>query len=99
MSAALSVAWPTMGILTWVALGLIAGLAARPIMPDADRGGIVVTIVLGMTGAVVGGVVAVVLGLGGASAVNLPSSAAAAVGAILLLGAYRVLVARRSATW
>lgn len=88
-----------MGILAWIVLGLIAGLAAKAIMPGDDPGGIVVTIVLGMAGAVIGGFVAVLVGLGGAIELNTPSVLVAIAGAVLVLAAYRILAGRRSTSW
>ena len=53
-----------MGILSWIVLGLIAGALAKWIMPGKDPGGIVVTILLGIGGAIIGGFIASLLGLG-----------------------------------
>ena len=44
-----------MGILSWILLGLIVGLLAKWIMPGADSAGIVITILLGIAGAFLGG--------------------------------------------
>ena len=44
-----------MGIIAWIVLGLIAGAIAKYIMQGRDPGGIIVTIILGIAGAVVGG--------------------------------------------
>lgn len=44
-----------MGIISWIIFGLIAGILAKWIMPGKDGGGFIVTIVLGVVGAVVGG--------------------------------------------
>ena len=44
-----------MGILSWIIFGLIAGILAKWIMPGKDGGGFIVTIILGIVGAVVGG--------------------------------------------
>ncbi len=46
-----------MGIVTWIVLGLVAGLLAKIVMPGKDPGGIIVTILLGIAGALVGGFV------------------------------------------
>src|SRR5215207_9528383 len=51
------------GIIAWVILGLIAGALAKTLMPGDDPGGIVVTILLGIAGAVIGGFIAVALGI------------------------------------
>ena len=83
-----------MGILSWIVLGLIAGMLAKWVMPGPDPGGIIVTILLGIAGAFVGGFIAVQLGLGSFSGFNLPSLGIAILGAILLLWIYRVLKRR-----
>jgi uncharacterized membrane protein YeaQ/YmgE (transglycosylase-associated protein family) len=62
-----------MGILAWIALGLIAGLLARYLMPGAGPGGIIVTILLGIAGALVGGFLGQLIGFGGVDAFDLRS--------------------------
>jgi uncharacterized membrane protein YeaQ/YmgE (transglycosylase-associated protein family) len=86
-----------MGIISWIVLGLVAGLLAKLIMPGDDPGGIIITIVLGVGGALVGGFLAAQLGFGGLSGFDLRSTAIAVAGSILLLFAYR-LVRRRGKT-
>ncbi|MAS10258.1 GlsB/YeaQ/YmgE family stress response membrane protein [Endozoicomonas sp. G2_2] len=83
-----------MGILVWIIFGLIAGAIAKLIMPGKDPGGIIVTIVIGILGAVVGGFIATALGFGGVSGFNLGSLVIAILGAILLLWLYRVVKSR-----
>ena len=85
-----------MGILTWVVLGLIVGVLAKLIMPGKDPGGIIITIVLGIVGALIGGFIANAMGLGSVSGINLGSIAIAVLGAILVLAVYR-LMRRRTA--
>jgi len=80
-----------MGILSWIVLGLIVGVVAKLIMPGKDPGGIVITIVLGIAGALVGGFISSALGLGSVSGFNLWSLAIAVGGALLLLIGYRRL--------
>ncbi|MCA1739668.1 MAG: GlsB/YeaQ/YmgE family stress response membrane protein, partial [Actinobacteria bacterium] len=54
-----------MGIITWIVVGLIAGALGKLIMPGDDPGGIIVTILLGIVGAFVGGFITQnLLGLG-----------------------------------
>jgi uncharacterized membrane protein YeaQ/YmgE (transglycosylase-associated protein family) len=53
-----------MGILSWIVFGLIAGALAKLIMPGDDPGGVIITIIIGIVGAVIGGFVAVQLGYG-----------------------------------
>jgi uncharacterized membrane protein YeaQ/YmgE (transglycosylase-associated protein family) len=81
------------GILGWIVFGLIVGVIAKLLMPGRDPGGFIVTILLGIVGAVVGGWIGRALGLYG------PGEPAgfimAVVGAILLLVIYRFTVGRR----
>ncbi|HEV2093273.1 MAG TPA: GlsB/YeaQ/YmgE family stress response membrane protein [Rubrobacter sp.] len=85
-----------MGLISWVAIGAIAGLLARRIVPGPDPGRFVVTVILGMAGASVGGFVVGVIGGSGATGFNLWSIFVATLGAVLLLYVYG-LVARRTA--
>ncbi|MCA9100449.1 MAG: GlsB/YeaQ/YmgE family stress response membrane protein [Pirellulales bacterium] len=78
-----------MGILSWIVFGLIAGVLAKWIMPGADPGGIIVTILLGVIGAFVGGYVGTLLGLGTVSGFDVRSMFIAVLGAIILLALYR----------
>ncbi len=83
-----------MGILSWIVFGLIAGVAAKWIMPGRDSGGIIVTIALGIVGAVVGGMAGAVVGFGGVSGFDIRSLLVAVGGALLLLTGYRLLAHR-----
>lgn len=83
-----------MGIIVWIIFGLIAGAVAKLLMPGSDPGGIIVTIVIGILGAVAGGFIATALGFGGVSGFNIGSFIVAVLGAILLLGLYRVVKSR-----
>jgi uncharacterized membrane protein YeaQ/YmgE (transglycosylase-associated protein family) len=69
-----------MGIISWIVLGLIAGLLAKLIMPGQDLGGIIVTIGIGIVGAVIGGFLATSFGLGAVSDLNVGSIVIAIVG-------------------
>lgn len=80
-----------MGILTWIILGLVVGALAKLIMPGKDPGGVFVTILIGIAGAVVGGFIASAVGLGTVTGLNPGSLAIATGGAILLLFGYRQL--------
>ena len=80
-----------MGIISWIVLGLIVGVVAKLIMPGRDPGGIVITVVLGIAGALLGGFISSALGLGSVSGFNLWSLAIAVGGALLLLIGYRRL--------
>ena len=79
-----------MGIFSWIIFGLIAGLLAKAIMPGKDPGGWIVTILLGIAGAIVGGFVATLLGFGNVSGFNLYSFLIAILGALILLWLYRM---------
>jgi uncharacterized membrane protein YeaQ/YmgE (transglycosylase-associated protein family) len=78
------------GIIAWIVFGLIAGLLAKFIMPGTDPGGWIITILLGIAGALVGGFIGQALGFGGVSGFNLGSMLIAILGAILLLALYRM---------
>ena len=80
-----------MGILSWIIMGLIVGVLAKWIMPGRDPGGFVITIVLGIAGAFVGGFVGTQLGLGAVTGFNLGSFVLAIGGAVLLLIIYRLV--------
>ena len=80
-----------MGIIAWIVLGLICGALAKFIMPGKDPGGIVVTMLLGVAGALVGGFLASLLGFGAVGGFNLKSIIVATLGAIVLLVAWRAL--------
>jgi uncharacterized membrane protein YeaQ/YmgE (transglycosylase-associated protein family) len=83
-----------MGIATWIVLGLVAGVLAKVIMPGRDPGGIIITIVLGIAGAVIGGFLGTQLGFGRVAGFDLRSLALAVGGAVLLLFLHRLLKRR-----
>lgn len=78
-----------MGWLTWIIFGLIAGIAAKFIMPGRDPGGIFVTILIGIVGALLGGWIGTLLGLGGISGFDIRSFIIAVAGSLILLFIYR----------
>ena len=80
-----------MGILSWIIFGALAGYLAKLIMPGRDPGGFIITILLGIGGAVVGGAIGTTLGLGEVSGFDLGSFAIAVGGAIVLLLIYRFI--------
>jgi uncharacterized membrane protein YeaQ/YmgE (transglycosylase-associated protein family) len=82
-------------ILFWIIVGLIAGALAKFVMPGDDPGGIVVTIILGIVGAVIGGYLLRLLGFGAAGG-WIGSIIAGFIGAVILLLIYRMVVARRT---
>ena len=83
-----------MSWIIWIVLGLVAGVLAKWIMPGRDPGGFIVTIILGIVGALVGGFISVKLGFGGVTGFNLPSILIAVLGAMLLLFLYRMVKSR-----
>ncbi len=78
-----------MGILSWILFGLLAGIVAKVIMPGRDPGGFIVTILLGVVGAFLGGFIAAQLGLGSVQGFDIRSFIIAVGGAILVLVIYR----------
>ena len=81
-----------MGILSWVVLGLIAGLLARFLMPGRGPEGLIVTILLGIAGALVGGYLASRLfGIEDVTGLDLRSIGLAVAGAVILLVIYGAL--------
>lgn len=85
-----------MGLISWIVVGLVAGLLAKWIMPGPEPGGIIVTVLVGMAGASLGGFIVGILGGIGATGFNVWSILVATLGAVILLALYR-LVARRTA--
>ena len=83
-----------MGIVAWVVFGLIAGVLAKWIMPGKDGGGCLVTVGLGVAGAVLGGFIGTRLGLGSVSGFDIRSFGIAVGGAMLLLIGYRMIKGR-----
>ena len=81
------------GVLGWIVFGLIVGALAKLVMPGRDPGGIIITIILGIVGALLGGWIGRALGLYG------PNDAAgffmALLGSIILLAVYRFTVGTR----
>ncbi|ASG75732.1 GlsB/YeaQ/YmgE family stress response membrane protein [Salmonella enterica] len=81
-----------MGIIAWIIFGLIAGVIAKLLMPGRDGGGFILTCILGIVGAVVGGWLATMFGIGGSiSGFDLHSFLVAVVGAIVVLVIFRLL--------
>jgi uncharacterized membrane protein YeaQ/YmgE (transglycosylase-associated protein family) len=87
-----------MGIIGWIILGLIAGAIAKAVMPGRDPGGIVVTMLIGIVGAVLGGFLAnALLGVDAMDEFfDVSTWLAAIVGALILLFIYRLVVGRRA---
>jgi len=87
-----------MGIIGWIVLGLLAGALAKALLPGDDPGGIIVTMLIGIAGAIVGGFIASALGIGDlGDFFDIGTWIIAIVGALLLLVAYRAVSGRRTA--
>jgi uncharacterized membrane protein YeaQ/YmgE (transglycosylase-associated protein family) len=82
-----------MGILGWILFGLIVGALAKFVMPGRDPGGIIITMLLGIAGAVLGGFLGRAMGL---YAEGEPAGFFMAfLGAVVLLALYRMFIGRR----
>ena len=82
-----------MGILSWILFGLVVGVIAKLLMPGRDPGGFIVTILLGIAGALIGGFIGRAMGLyqtneGAGWLMSI-------LGAIVLLAIYRMMMRRR----
>ena len=86
-----------MGIIGWIILGLLAGLIAKAILPGEDPGGIIVTTLLGIVGAIVGGFITKLLGFGDPidEFFDLSTWLAAVIGALIILAVYNAIRGRR----
>lgn len=80
-----------MGILAWLVVGLIAGVVAKAVTPGRAPGGIIVTVLLGIGGAILGGFLAAALGMGGITQFDLRTVLVAICGAIVLLFGYQMV--------
>lgn len=81
------------GVLGWILFGLVAGVIAKLLMPGRDPGGFIITILLGIAGAFLGGYLGQMMGLyGEGEPAGLIMSI---VGAVLLLALYRAFAGRR----
>ena len=87
-----------MGIIAFIILGLLAGLIAKAIMPGHDPGGYIVTTIIGVVGALLGGFLAAVLF--GAHPLDeffdISTWLTAIVGSVILLAIYRVVIDRNA---
>ena len=84
-----------MGIIAWIVFGLLAGWVAKLLMPGRDPQGCIITMVIGVLGAVIGGFIGSWLGFGAVTGFNLKSFLIAVVGSVLLLALYHLLRGRR----
>jgi uncharacterized membrane protein YeaQ/YmgE (transglycosylase-associated protein family) len=86
-----------MGIIGWIVLGLLAGAIAKLILPGDDPGGFIVTTLIGIAGALLGGFIASALGIGDLDEFfDIGTWLIAIGGALLLLMIYRLVVGNRS---
>ena len=83
-----------MGVLGWIVFGLIVGAIAKLLMPGRDPGGFIVTILIGIAGALLGGFLGRALGLYGPE--DVAGFVMSLIGAIVLLLLYRLVIARRA---
>jgi uncharacterized membrane protein YeaQ/YmgE (transglycosylase-associated protein family) len=88
-----------MGVLGWIILGLLAGAIAKALHKGHEPGGVLGTLVVGVAGALVGGLIASAVGIGGiGSFFSLGTWLIAVGGALLLLVIYSTLAGGRRAT-
>lgn len=85
-----------MSILGWIVLGLIVGALAKAIMPGKDRGGIIITMLLGVVGGLLGGWLGQLLfDVDTGSFFEIRTWLLALAGSLLVLGIYRAVAGRR----
>ena len=79
-----------MGIVSWIVLGLVAGMLAKLLMPGKDGGGLVRTTILGVVGSFVGGYAGTFLGISTANSFSILGLATATAGAFAVLLVYKL---------
>jgi uncharacterized membrane protein YeaQ/YmgE (transglycosylase-associated protein family) len=82
-----------MEILSWIVFGLVIGIIAKVLMPGKDPGGFIVTTLIGIAGAMIGGFMGRAMGFYGEG--QTAGWIMSILGAVLLLAIYRMLVRRR----
>jgi uncharacterized membrane protein YeaQ/YmgE (transglycosylase-associated protein family) len=86
------------GIIGWIILGLLAGAIAKALLPGDDPGGIIVTMLIGIAGAIVGGFIASALNIGDlGDFFDIGTWLIAILGSLVLLVAYRAISRGRTA--
>ena len=86
-----------MWIISWILLGVIAGAIAKLIMPGKDPGGIFVTMLIGIVGAILGGFLGRALGFSpNEGFVSWATWIWAIIGSLILLGGYRLIAGRKA---
>jgi uncharacterized membrane protein YeaQ/YmgE (transglycosylase-associated protein family) len=85
-----------MGIIGWILLGLVAGAIAKVLLPGDDPGGFIITTIIGIVGALIGGFIAKAIGFGDPidEFFDFSTWIAAIIGSIVLLLIYRVVAGR-----
>lgn len=86
-----------MGFLYWALFGLVAGVLAKMLLPGKQPGGFIVTAILGIVGAVLGGWIGTHFGLGTVEGFDIKSMALAVGGGVLVLFGYSLLTKNQSA--
>jgi uncharacterized membrane protein YeaQ/YmgE (transglycosylase-associated protein family) len=84
-----------MHIIGWIVFGLVVGIVAKFVMPGRDPGGFVITALIGIVGAVVGGFVGRTIGLYKDG--DPVGFVMAVIGAVILLAVYRLTIGRTAA--
>ncbi|MDZ4731011.1 MAG: GlsB/YeaQ/YmgE family stress response membrane protein [Xanthomonadales bacterium] len=79
-----------MGFFAWIVFGLVAGAITKLLMPGKDPGGCIITILIGIAGAMLGGWLGTQLGFGTVTGFNAGSFISAIIGSIILLVLYRM---------
>ena len=82
-----------MGIIAWILFGLIVGIIAKLLMPGRDPGGFIVTMLLGVAGALLGGFIGRAMGFYGSN--ESAGWIVSILGAIILLALYRMVARPR----
>ena len=87
-----------MSIIGWILLGLLAGVIAKRIMPGSESIGIILTTLLGIVGALLGGFLAMVLGFGDPidEFFDISTWVAAIIGALIIIFAWNLFSGRRT---
>ncbi len=86
-----------MGFISWIVVGLIAGWLAKRLMPGPEPGGLLMTLLIGVIGAVVGGWIFNFFGRAGATRIDFYSVVVATIGAIVFLWIWKALRRGRTA--
>jgi uncharacterized membrane protein YeaQ/YmgE (transglycosylase-associated protein family) len=86
-----------MNIIAWIVVGLIGGFLGKALLPGRDPGGFILTILLGIAGALLGGFLSIALGIGnGVDDFDIGTIFLAIVGTMILLLGYRAVFSRAS---